>query len=109
METRPKYGTMPELTEKVFQKQVIELAEALGWRTYHPFLSKWSEKGYPDLTCVHARQKRICFIELKRESGKVSPHQQEWHNLLIAAGQEAYIFRPSQFDQIEQTLKGGAK
>lgn len=97
--------SLPPLTEKLFQKQVVELAEVLGWRVYHPFLSKWSEKGYPDLTCVSVRQNRVIFVELKRESGKVSVHQQEWHDLLIAAGQEAYIFKPSDWDEIERQLR----
>ena len=49
----------PALTEAQLQRQVIEYAKMLRWRVYHPFLSKWSEKGFPDLTLV--RGDRLVF------------------------------------------------
>jgi len=36
-------------------RQVIDLARLLGWDfIYHPQLSKWSEKGWPDLFLARA-------------------------------------------------------
>jgi NADH:ubiquinone oxidoreductase subunit len=95
----------PPITEKVWQSQVVGLAKTLGWRVYHPFLSKWSEKGYPDLTCVNTRQQRIVFIELKTEKGKLTPSQEEWIHDLKAAGQEAYMFRPSDWEKVAKILQ----
>lgn len=40
------------LTEKQFMGTVIELARALGYHTYHPWLSIRSERGWPDLAMV---------------------------------------------------------
>lgn len=74
----------PPLSEKLFQRQVLELAKIMGWRVYHPFLSKWSERGFPDLTMVRARDRRLLFAELKAEAGRLTPAQVEWQELLAA-------------------------
>jgi hypothetical protein len=74
---------LPPLTEKAFQRQVVDLAKMLGWRVYHPFLSKWSERGFPDLTMVREKDHRLLFAELKRDGAKPTPAQEEW---LIALG-----------------------
>jgi hypothetical protein len=37
------------LTEKDFTRQVRDLAEMLGWKFYHPWLSIHSPRGFPDL------------------------------------------------------------
>lgn len=109
----------PPLTEKAFQQQVVALAKILGWRVYHPFLSKWSERGFPDLTMVRARDRRIVFAELKAEKGRVSEAQAEWQELLeaVAYGDEMdtwdpnrphvdmYVWRPSDWDAIEKALR----
>ena len=102
---RPKkggVGMLPAMTEKDWQKQVVDLAKILGWRVYHPFLSKWSEKGWPDLALV---RERVVYAELKRENGKVSPSQVEWIYALTAAGQEVYVWRPSDFDEVARILQ----
>ena len=39
---------LPPIKEKDFLSQVKDLAMIYHWRVYHPFLSTWSEKGYPD-------------------------------------------------------------
>lgn len=82
----------PPLSEKLFQRQVVELAKIMGWRVYHPFLSKWSERGFPDLTMVRARDRRLLFAELKADKGKLSEHQVEWQELLgaVAFDREAW-------------------
>lgn len=112
----------PPLTEKLFQRQVLELARIYGWRAYHPFLSKWSEKGFPDLTMVRPRDRRLLFAELKSEKGRVSEDQREWLALLssVATGRlgvpngeqpdrwptiELYVWRPADWDQIQETLR----
>jgi len=41
--------TMPAISEREFHRQVLDLAGSLGWAAYHPALSKWSERGWPDI------------------------------------------------------------
>ena len=93
------------LSEKDFLSQVKDLAKIYHWRLYHPFLSKWSERGYPDITLV--RPPRIIFAELKRETGKLTSSQEEWGELLRGCpGVEYYCWRPGQFDdEIVEILK----
>ena len=47
------------ISEKDFQRQVLELARLYRWHAYHPALSKWSERGWPDLALV--RPPRLVF------------------------------------------------
>ncbi len=106
-----------EPTEAEFQQQVIELAHLLGWR--HNFTRrsigkgrKWvtatSVVGWPDLTLWSERQRRIAFAELKRQDGKVTPDQEAVLASLAAAGIEVYVWRPSDWDEIAATLRGGS-
>lgn len=92
---------LPPLTEKAWMQQVIELAKTLGWRVYHPWLSVRSEPGFPDLTLL---RERIVFAELKTDRGRVGIAQQEWREALRAAGGEAYIWRPSMWDEVVAVL-----
>ena len=96
--------TLPALTEREFQRQVLDLAGILGWTVYHPMLSKWSERGWPDLALV--RPPRFVLAELKRESGKTTPYQDTWLDLLRACpGIETYLWRPSDLDSIAGILR----
>ena len=93
------------ITEKEFMSQVKDLAKIYHWKFYHPFLSKWSERGYPDITLI--RPPRIIFAELKREGGVLSPSQQEWAELLRACpGIEYYLWRPNNIEDILTILQG---
>ena len=92
------------LTERQFQSQVVDLARLFNWRIYHPFLSKWSEKGYPDLTLV--RPPRLVFAELKREGGRPTAVQTEWLDLLgQCVGVESYLWRPADLEAIAECLR----
>lgn len=99
--TRPAHGILarPEIVhgikEKQFQAWVTQAAKLLGWKYFHPYDSRKSVPGYPDLTLVHAKQGRVIFAELKKQDGRVTKAQQEWLTDLQAAGQEAYVWRPS--------------
>ena len=95
---------LPPIKEKDFLSQVKDLAMIYHWRVYHPFLSTWSEKGYPDITLV--RPPRLIFAELKQENGKLSESQAEWAELLKACpGVEYYLWKPSGFDEIVAILR----
>jgi hypothetical protein len=94
----------PALRESDFQRQVLDLARIFRWRAYHPMLSKWSERGFPDLTLI--RPPRVVFAELKREKGKSTIHQDEWGALLAACpGVEYFLWRPSDLDAIAEVLR----
>ena len=92
------------VTEKQFLAQVRDLSAMLGWRLYHPWLSKYSESGWPDVALV--RPPRVVLAELKTESGKVSPSQREWLDLLARCpGVETYLWRPTDIDTIAEVLR----
>ena len=94
---------MKGIAEKDLMSQIRDLAKIYHWKLYHPFLSKWSEKGFPDITLV--RPPRIIFTELKRDEAKLTSSQQEWAELLKACpGVEYYCWRPSDFDEIVKAL-----
>jgi hypothetical protein len=91
-----------ELTEKEWQRQVVQLAEQLGWkRAYHVYDSRRTHSGWPDLVLV---RDRIVYLELKTEKGKLSDAQKGWLQDLTAAGGEAYVARPSDLDELLLTL-----
>ena len=96
-----------EISEKQFQAQVRERAELLGWVVFTTWNSRHSPAGEPDLRLVHPVQKRIIWVELKTENGKVSAKQNEAIETLQEAGFEVFIWRPSDQDQIEKVLQGG--
>lgn len=80
------------MTEEEFQADVLHIAKLTGWRTYHPYDSRRSTAGWPDLALV--RGARFMLRELKTEKGRVSPAQQEWLDDLQAAGVDADVWRP---------------
>ena len=94
------------MTERDFQRTVIDLAELHGWLVYHTFDSRHSQKGFPDL--VLCRPPRVIFAELKTEKGKLSAHQKTWIQNIqqcrnLAAN--AYVWRPSDWNRITEELR----
>ena len=111
-------------TEKGFMQAVVDLARLQGWLVYHPYDSRRSQKGFPDLTMV--RDGRLMFAELKTGKGKLTPAQEEWREeLREVSWAEAetkdhfgspmfvpcsnvryFLWRPSDWPEIEQVLEG---
>lgn len=84
--------------EKQFQEQVIILARFLGWELiYHTHRSDRSPAGFPDLVLVHPGQRRVIWRELKATKGRLSPAQRIWLDGLGIAGQDAAVWRPTDF------------
>lgn len=97
-------ATLPPITEAAFLRQVLDLAGILGWAAYHPALSKWSERGWPDLALC--RPPRLILAELKREDGRTTLHQDRWLDMLGACpGVETYLWRPSDLEAIAAVLR----
>jgi hypothetical protein len=95
-----------KISEKKFLQQVIELAKIYHWEYYHTFDSRHSAAGFPDLILIRVEDKgRIVVAECKSEKGKVTVFQDKWIKMFRDCGVEAYIWRPSQWDEIVECLK----
>lgn len=80
------------MTERELQDAITHLAQLRGWLVYHPYDSRKSEPGFPDLTMV--RDGRLVFAELKSAKGKVSPAQRVWLQRLEATSAEVHVWYP---------------
>lgn len=89
------------IDEKSFQSEVVRLAKRNRWLCFHPFDSRKSVAGFPDLTLV---RDRVIFAELKTDNGELSAPQMTWRDALLAAGAEWYLWRPSMWSEIERIL-----
>jgi hypothetical protein len=102
-----KSVTVWKPSEKELQENVIAMARQLGWMVYHPYDSRRSTPGYPDLTLCKGR--RLIMAELKTATGKVSAHQQEWIDALgqIDGQLTVVVWRPDDWldGRIEQELR----
>lgn len=132
-----------DVNEGEFQRVVIDLARGLGWGItvsaqkaiaaeaaaynvaeseldgliFHPRYSLGSESGWPDLTLIRRRDRRLIFAELKAEKGKVSHRQEQVLDLLrcleglVVHGEghelgwiQVRVWRPSDLDTIREEL-----
>lgn len=80
-------------SEKELQTHILGLALGLGWRAYHTYDSRRSQKGYPDLHLI--RGSHSMFRELKTKKGRLTPEQVEWSAALLGAGQDFAVWRPA--------------
>jgi hypothetical protein len=90
-------------SERSFMDSVVKYAEVMGWSAYHTHDSRRSQAGLPDL--ILRRRPRVVWAELKSERGRLTPAQREWIADLRACGQEAYIWRPSMWKDVERILR----
>jgi len=90
-------------SEKSHQSQVLALAKLHHWATYHTWRSTHSAAGFPDVVAI--RPPRCLFLELKTETGVVSPPQRAWLDALARCpGVEVYTIRPSDWALLEALL-----
>lgn len=85
------------MTEREFQEGIVAHAVLHGWRAFHPYDSRRSEPGFPDLILVRGGE---CLAwELKSEKGRMRPRQQDWLDELgQVPGIEAAVIRPTTYD-----------
>lgn len=100
--------------ERDFQREVINVAKTLGWRVAHfdasvrvvgksrRIVGDTGSAGFPDLVLV--RRDRLVFAELKLDRTKPTAGQEEWLADLARVS-ETYLWRPQDWNQIEETLK----
>ena len=103
MSTLKARDPMLEMTEKQWQSQVVQLAKQWGWRVFHPYLSI---KSAPDLHLSHEARRQVIYAELKREKGKLTERQGEYLDHLRACGQQVFVWRPSDLDEVIEILTG---
>lgn len=104
-----------EQGEAGFQRTLIAFLRLMGWKVAHfapaRVLRNGVEKyetpvradgrGFLDLVCV---RERVVYVECKAESGRLTPDQRLWHNALVAAGAEVYVWKPSDWVAIEKVM-----
>lgn len=98
-------------SEADWERAVVQVAHLHGWKVagFRAAVvgKSWQTpvrhdaKGWPDLVLV---RDRVIFVELKTKTGRVRPEQTEWIELLEAARQEVYVWRPSDFDWAVKVL-----
>jgi hypothetical protein len=81
------------MSEDDLDARIRVLAAGLGLRRFHPFDSRKSDRGWPDLVLVGPGG--ILYRELKTETKSPTPAQQAWLDVLSAAGGNAACWRPS--------------
>ena len=115
---KPKRRTTrkkPPTPEEAFQHAVIRCAQLNGWRINHHRKTAEARadgsirvttatriKGWPDLTLF--RPGRFLMVELKTDTGRLSPDQRRTIADLQAAGIEVHVWRPRDWEIIQSTL-----
>jgi hypothetical protein len=94
-----------QLSEAQWQRQLVELAELLGWRWYHTHDSRRSPAGFPDLVMF---RERVIFVECKAERGRISAAQEDVIGRLSLANAEVHVWRPSQLEIARDVLTARA-
>ena len=91
------------VTEQQWQNTVVEAAQLLGWWVFHDHDSRRNQPGFPDLVLI--RPPRVMFLELKRETGKLTTAQGEVLGLLEdCPGVEVEVARPSNWSSLVEWL-----
>lgn len=94
----------PQPSEKAFLGAVVRLAQEHGWLAYHPFDSRRSLPGYPDLTLVRGEQ--CIWSELKVPGGVLTLKQWRWMQALGAVTRtEAHVWTPDDLPLIAERLR----
>lgn len=113
-----EWPTAPTLSERDFQRAVIDLAHTFGWKIAH-FRTAMNArgahmtpvggdgKGWPDLVLVHPAAGLILYRELKSATGHIESAQRDWCAWLEDAGQDFAFWRPGDWDEIVETLSFG--
>jgi len=80
------------VTEEQFQNTVIAMCKLLRIACYHPYFSRRSSAGWPDLALCG--QSGFLLRELKTERGRLTRDQQEWGARLRNVGVSWDVWRP---------------
>ncbi|WDF32233.1 VRR-NUC domain-containing protein [Arthrobacter agilis] len=99
-----------EWSEKQLQDKIVQLAEELGWMTFHIYDSRRSNPGWPDLVLVHPVRRRLIIWELKSKNGRATPAQLTWLTALRNLGLNVGIKKPEDWasESIQRELAARA-
>lgn len=94
------------MTERHLQSQVIALATALDYRSYHTHDSRRSQPGWPDLALW--RGPVLILAELKTQRGPIRPAQRVVLDALAQTPAVVVVWRPMDLldGTIERVLRG---
>ena len=111
--------SLSPVNENDFQDTVIKLAKLHGWRVAHfrPSRTKdgWATavsadgKGFPDLFMLRDSTGHRVAAELKVGHNKTTPEQDAWLTAMEACGIPAFVWKPCDWDEIEDVLTNGVK
>jgi len=105
------------MSESEYQQQIIDLAHSCGWRVahfrtvrvqrangsvYYATALAADGAGFPDLVLV---RERVIYAEIKTNRGVLSEEQKIWRDMLLAAGEEWYVWKPKDFESVMEVLK----
>ncbi len=101
------------ISERAFLRMILDLAHLRHWRAAHFRPARTAKgwrtavqgfgKGFPDVIAL--REARTVVIELKAQKGRLTPEQEAWLTAFRATDAEVYVFRPSQWPEIEHVLE----
>jgi len=102
------------MTEREWQRQVLDLAAIYGWRVAHFRPARTARgwrtpvqgdgAGFPDLVLV--RGPELVFVELKAARGRPTTAQREWLDALDQVpGVRVELWRPDDFDRVHDVLR----
>ena len=83
------------MPEAHLQHLCLGLAAGLRMLGYHTHDSRRSQPGFPDIVAVGRRG--VLFRELKKETVRVTKHQERWLKALVLAGVDPYVRDPAQW------------
>ncbi len=93
----------PNMKEMDLQAAVIDLARHTGWYTQHSRRAHVARQdgstyhatpisgdtGFPDLVLVHKNRPNMFIVELKSDTGRLSPAQKRWGERLAHVAEYA--------------------
>ena len=105
------------ISEADFQEMIIDLAHLCGYKVAHFRKARKKDgswitpvaadgKGWPDLILCNDKTNSFIVVEVKVDTGKLTPEQAEWIKRLRACGVVAYVWFPSIWDDIVKKLRG---
>lgn len=111
---------MKGMSEAEFLSQVIDFAHLHGWKVAHFRAARTSSggwetpcqadaKGFPDLFMLHEKNSRAVAAELKVGRNRPTDEQDEWLDAMERCGITAYVWKPVDWNEIEDVLKNGEK
>ena len=86
------------LTEAAFQTRITDFCERVRLKWFHDNDPLRNNPGWLDLTI--GGPGGVLFRELKTDTGRLTTDQKDWLHLLQAAGYDAGVWRPRDWEHV---------